>query len=90
MLYNAYHDYHSLPLASEQDKAATAFVTRYLKCPQGFIAMSNSYTERSQDVPRKKSCIDDTCLYDNTIEEAFFRVGDFLKLCGNNGIILKF
>lgn len=52
--------------------------------------MSNSYTDRSQDVPRKKSCIDDMCLYDNTIEEAFFRVGDFLKLCGNNGIILKF
>ena len=62
--FDAYTGYHSLPLASKQDKA---FLNqwgryRYLKCPQGFIVAGEAYTNRmnriTQEVPRKKSCID--------------------------------
>ena len=40
-------------------------------------------------MPRKVKIIDDTLLYDNTIEDAFFSTWDYLTLCANNGIVLN-
>ena len=42
-----------------------------------------------EHVERKRRCIDDTLLFDNTIEEAFFRACEFLDLCGKNGVVLS-
>ena len=46
------------------------------KCiPQGFIAAGDLYTrqygEIIKDILRKVKCVDDTLLYDNSIEQAF-------------------
>ena len=96
--FDAFHGYHSLKLASEEDKNVTTFITewgnfRYRTCPQGFVSAGDAYTNRMdrllQNMVRQRRCVDDTLLYDETIEEAFFRAGEFLETCGNNGIILN-
>ena len=96
--FDAWHGYHSLPLATEADRAATTFITpwgrfRYKTCPQGFLSAGDGYSDRMdrllEHVERKRRCIDDTLLFDNTIEEAFFRACEFLDLCGKNGVVLS-
>ena len=96
--FDAWHGYHSLELASEEDRAATSFITcwgryRYRTCPQGFLAAGDAYTDRLdrllQEFERQERCIDDTLLYDDTIEEAFHRACKFLETCGRNGILLN-
>ena len=96
--FDCWHGYHSLKLASEADKDATTFITpwgrfRYLTCPQGFLSAGDAYTDRLdrllEEFERQKRCIDDTLLYDETIEAAFHRACDFLDLCGKNGVILN-
>ena len=42
-----------------------------------------------QDVARSRRCVDDTLLFDNTIEEQFFRTCEFLERCGKHGIIIN-
>ena len=37
----------------------------------------------------KVKCVDDTLLYDNSIEEAFFHTFDYLATCAKHGIILN-
>ena len=96
--FDAFHGYHSLKLASEEDKNVTTFITewgnfRYKTCPQGFLSAGDAYTNRMdrllQDMERQRRCVDDTLLYDSTIEQAFYRAGKFLETCGDNGIILN-
>ena len=38
------------------------------------------------DFPRKAKCIDDTILWDNSIEQAFSHTVDYLNVCCSNGI----
>ena len=96
--FDCWHGYHSLKLASEKDKDATTFITpwgrfRYLTCPQGFLSAGDAYTDRLDrllaEFERQRRCIDDTLLYDSSIEAAFKRACDFLDLCGKNGVILN-
>ena len=96
--FDAFHGYHSLKLASEQDKDATTFITewgrfRYKTCPQGFLSAGDAYTDRMdrllQGMERQRRCVDDTLLYDKTIEESFYRACEFLDICGNNGVTLN-
>ena len=96
--FDAFHGYHSLKLATDEDKDYTSFITewgrfRYKTCPQGFLSAGDAYTDRMdrllQDMVRQKRCVDDTLLYDKTIEECFFRAVTFLDTCGSNGIILN-
>ena len=37
----------------------------------------------------KVKCVDDTCLYKPSIEEAFFHAWDYLALCAKNGIVIN-
>ena len=78
--FDCWHGYHSLKLASEVDKDTTTFITpwggfHYLTCPQGFLSAGDTYTDRLdrllEDFERQRRCIDDTLLYDSSIEEAF-------------------
>ena len=96
--FDAFHGYHSLKLASEADQNVTTFITewgnfRYKTCPQGFLSAGDAYTNRMdrllQHMERQRRCVDDTLLYDSSIEESFYRAGEFLETCGNNGIILN-
>ena len=94
---DAWHGYHSVPIA-EEDRHLTTFLTPfgaywYNTIPQGFLAAGDGYTARSdqvmQGVPRLKKCIDDCLLYDSDIATNFYRVCSFLSLCSNNGIIFN-
>ena len=96
--FDAFHGYHSLPLATEEDRDATTFITpwgrfRYRTCPQGFLSAGDAYTARMDamlhDFERMGRCVDDTLLYDDSIEASFARACQFLNRCGQNGVILN-
>ena len=94
---DAWNGYHSLPL-SIAARDATIFITewgryRYLRAPQGFHASGDGYTRRFDDItvdtPRKTRCIDDTLLWDNTMESAFWHTVNYITHCGKNGIVFN-
>ena len=94
---DAWNGYHSIPLHPD-DSHFTTFITpwgryRYRVAPQGFISSGDNYTKRYDeiltDIPRKIKCIDDTILWDESIEEAFYHTIDFLDTCGKNGVVLN-
>ena len=95
--FDCWHGYHSLELA-EEDRHLTTFITpwgryRYLTLPQGVLCAGDAYTDRMdrlfEDMDRMSRCIDDTAIWDNSIEEQFYRTCQFLDRCANNGIILN-
>ena len=50
--------------------------------PQGLISAGDAYTQRKAEIMsgirNHETCVDDTILYDNSIEQNFFRVCEFL------------
>ena len=93
-----WHGYHSLPLATEADKDLTTFITpwgryRYATTPQGLKPAGDGFTDRMDslfsDFERSRRCVDDTLLYDESIESQFFRTCAFLDKAGQHGIILN-
>ena len=96
-VFDAVDGYHAIPL-NEESQHLTTFITEwgcymYLCMPQGFVASGDAYTSRYddiiKDVPRKVKCVDDTLLYDNSIEDSFFHSWDYLQLCWEKGIVLN-
>lgn len=92
---DAVEGYHAVSL-DEESQPLTTFITpwgryMYLRMPQGYLASGDAYTRRYdeiiKDVPRKVKIVDDSLLYDNDIEEAFYHCWDFLKLGSENGIV---
>ena len=82
-----------------EDEHLTTFITpwgRYQYCvaPEGALASGDAYSRRYDevliDVERKTKCVDDTVQWDDDIDTHWWRVIDFLILCGRNGIILNF
>ena len=65
----------------------------YLRMPQGYLASGDAYPRRYdeiiKDIPRKVKIVDDTLLYDPSIEESFYHSFDFLVHCAKNGIVLN-
>ena len=59
--------------------------------PQGYLASGDGYAHRYDsiiaDIPRKTKCVDDTVLWDDNIEEHWWRMIDYLS--GREGIILN-
>ena len=93
-----WHGYHSLPLATEEDRNLTIFITpwgryRYLTSPQGLKPSGDGFTDRMDslfsDFERSRRCVDDTLLYDDSIEAQFFRTCSFLDRAAHHGIILN-
>ena len=92
---DAWNGYHSVPLCFE-DRHYTTFITpwgryRYRTTPQGYIASGDAYTRRfdeiASDFTNKIKVIDDTLLWEDTLEKSFFQAAKWLELCGRNGII---
>ena len=54
-------------------------------------AYNRRHSTITADVPRKETVADDTCLHDDlsSLEQHWWRVIDYLILCGNDGIILN-
>jgi hypothetical protein len=95
---DAWNGYHSIPLHTE-DIHKTTFITpwgiyRYKMAPQGSSASGDGYTRRFDeiiaDIPRKTKCVDDTVQWDTNLEEHWWRVIEFLEICGKNGIVLNY
>lgn len=96
-VFDCFNGYHSI-FVHPDDRHLTTFITprgrfRYKVAPQGYIASGDGYTRRFDeivsDVPRKVKCIDDACLWSESIEEAFHHAVQWLDLCGKNGITLN-
>ena len=94
---DAWNGYHSLPL-SPKARDATTFITewgryRYLSSPQGFHAAGDGYTRAfdniTVDFKRKAKCIDDSLLWDTTLEEAFWHTAEYIMLCSSHGIVFN-
>ena len=94
---DAWNGYHSLDLR-EEDRHFTSFITpygryRYCCAPQGFLASADAYTRRFDEiiapVSNKLKCVDDTILWQEDIEKAFYHTCQFLTTCGENGITLN-
>ena len=81
-----------------EDQHLTTFITewgryRYCAAPQGFMASGDGYNQRYDnliaDTPRKSKCVDDVIMWDETVEEHWWRIIDYLILLGSNGIIVN-
>ena len=93
---DAVDGFHSVPLDSES-QPLTTFITEWgrymcLRMPQGYSAAGDAYTCRYDEiiegVERKVKIINDTLLYDESIEQHFYHVWDYLTLSAKNGIII--
>ena len=94
---DAWNGYHSVALR-EEDRHLTTFISpwgrfEYCVVPQGLISAGDAYSRRfdeiAGDFPNKTKIIDDTCMWKQTIEEAFFQACEWIDLCGRNGLILN-
>lgn len=96
-VFDAWNGYHSIAL-DERDRHLTTFITpwgryRYRVAPQGYISSGDGYSRRFDeivaDIPNKTKCTDDTLMWSDTIEDAFFQAVHWLDVCGNNGVTLN-
>lgn len=59
----------------------------------GIYCIWGWYTRRVDEIfadfPCKTKCVDDTCMWGDSIEECFFQACQWLDLCGRNGFILN-
>ena len=76
----------------------TTFITpwrrfRYRRTPMGHCSAGDAYTRRFDDdiqgIMRKYKCVNDTLLYNSSIEEVFWHTYEFLTTCAAKGITLK-
>ena len=90
---DCWHGYHSVPL-HPADRHLTTFVTewgryRYRTVPQGLISGGDAYTQRNVEnmagISDQETCFDDNILFDDTIEENFFKVCHFLTIGSMGG-----
>ena len=94
---DCWNGYHSLKL-NDSARDATTFITewgcyRYKRAPQGFHTSGVGYTKRMDDitdgVENLKKCIDDSCLYSETIEKCFWQTVKYIDLCARNGMVFN-
>ena len=92
-----WHGYHSVPIHPD-DRPLTTFLTpygryRYITTPQGFISAGDGYTQRMDMIvagtPDYEHCVDDSVLWDDSIQQNFVRVCEFLEKCSRQGCIFN-
>ena len=90
---DCWHGYHSVPL-DPRDRHLTTFVTefgryRHKTCPQGLISAGDGYTQRRSDMLEgfqdQETVVDDSIIYDDNIEQNFYRVCEFLEISAKGG-----
>ena len=87
--------YHTIPLHPDSQPRTTLFSGweqfHYLQMSLDFIATGDVYTPRFDyiiaDISRKARITDDTLLYSNSTEQAFYDTLDFLTTCNNHSIV---
>ena len=90
---DCWHGYHSVPL-HPADRHLTTFLTpwgrfRYRTVPQGLVSAGDAYTQRKAEIMEgiedHKDCVDDSILFDDSIEENFHKVCKFLEVGASGG-----
>ena len=96
-IFDNWDSYHALPIHPD-DRHLTTFITpwgryRYKVGPQGYAVTGDAYTRRFYaivaDIPRKVQCVDDSCIWDTDIEQAFFHAVEWIDACALNGVTLN-
>ena len=96
-ILDAWNGCHSLQL-DNLSKDATTLITewgryRYRRAPRGFQAAGDAYNrwfdDITMDFPRKTKIVDDSLLWDNNIEDAFWHTLEYIGLCAKNGIVFN-
>ena len=96
-LLDAVDGYQAIKL-DKKSQPLTTFITPwgsfyFLRVPAGLIDSGDKYTSRYdsviQHIKRKVKCVDDTLLFDSTIEDSFYHTFDFLQTCASHGIVLN-
>ncbi|XP_076042081.1 uncharacterized protein LOC143025983 [Oratosquilla oratoria] len=94
---DAHWGFHQVEL-QEASKKLTTFITpwgryRYCRTPMGHCAAPDAYTRRFDEaiagIQRKVKCVDDTLLFDASVEDAFWHTYNFLETCATKGVTLK-
>ena len=66
---------------------------RYKVAPKGFLATGDAYRARFDkivaEVEDHNKCVDDTCMWTDSLEENFLETCHFLTLYSNAGIIFN-
>ena len=92
---DAVDGFHSIVLA-EESRHTLIFITEWgrympLRMPKGFFAAGDAYTHRTdnitQNAERNLKIVDDSLLYDHSIEESFYHTCDYRSLCASNGMV---
>ena len=95
--FDNWNSYHALPIHPD-DRHLTTFITpygryRYRVGPQGYSVTGDAYTSRFDtlvaEIERKVQCVDDSCLWDTDIEQAFFHAVEWIHTCAVNGVTLN-
>lgn len=86
---DAYWVFHQVEL-NEESSRLTLVITPW--CHYQYCSASDVYTKRFDDtvvgIPRKHKCVDDTLLYNSSVEEAFWHIYEFLEMCTSRGVEL--
>ncbi len=94
---DAVDGYHSVELDEESSKLTTFICPwgryRYKRFPQGHCSAGDAFNGRVQqilaEIPRLVRVVDDICIFDDSIEQAFWHIWDTLELCAKNGIVIN-
>ena len=66
---------------------------RYKVLPQGFLASNDTYCKRYNKITRGvrnlMRCVDDTLLWETSMEENFFKTCEYLSLAAGHGIMFN-
>ena len=91
---DAWNGYHSVPLHPD-DRHLTTFITpwgryRYRSAPQCYVASGDGFTRRFDEIvahiTNKTTCVDDTLLWADITEQAFWQAVQWLETRGRNGV----
>ena len=95
--------YHGVEIA-EEDRHKTTFITedgkfRYRRIPQGYGSSGDGYTRRTDEILATcpgtpeiqdfEKIIDDVIIWNDNLEEAFFRVCNVLSHCNKSGMMFS-
>ena len=95
--FDNWNSFHALPLHPD-DWHYTTFGTpwgvyRYKVAPQGYAFTCDAYTKRFDKIvahiQRKVQCVDDSCLWDSNVEEAFFHAVEWFDTCARHGVTIN-
>ena len=94
---DVWNSFQSVPVVKE-DRDKLCFVTQWgtYRCrvaPQGYLASGDGYTHRfaqiTQGIENKRTIVDDTVIWSDSVEEKFNDVCKLLTVCSEAGLIFN-